>query len=126
MMSRWRRPRSATAEELHERVGAEREAETGVVRGVALSADGHVTISPRDELSGKVNAKVKAASVASANVPLNVTGTLQSPMLYPTGGTIAGAAIGTAVGGPLGTGVGARVGQWAEGLFGGKEEKKKK
>ncbi len=92
----------------------------------SLSADGHVTISPRDELSGKVNAKVKAASVASANVPLNVTGTLQSPMLYPTGGTIAGAAIGTAVGGPLGTGVGARVGQWAEGLFGGKEEKKKK
>jgi uncharacterized protein involved in outer membrane biogenesis len=88
----------------------------------SLAADGNVTISPKDELSGRVNAKVSAASIASATVPLNVTGTVQSPLLYPTGGTIAGAAVGTAILGPMGTGVGAKVGQWAEGLFGKKEK----
>lgn len=105
--------------------GTRRLTNLNIVSG-SLSADGNVTISPRDELSGKVNAKVKAASVASASVPLNVTGTVQSPMLFPTGGTVAGAAIGTAVLGPgVGTSVGSKVGQWAEGLFGKKEEKKK-
>jgi len=68
---------------------------------------------------------VQAASLASATVPLNVAGTVQSPLLYPTGGSIAGAAVGTAIAGPLGTGIGAKVGQWAEGLFGGNEAKKK-
>ena len=92
----------------------------------SLSADGSVTVSPRDELSGKINAKVTAASVASATVPLNVAGTVQSPLLYPTGGTVTGAAIGTAIAGPLGTGVGAKVGQWAEGMFGGGQNEKKK
>jgi hypothetical protein len=93
----------------------------------ALSADGHVTISPKDNLSGRINANVKAVTVATGAVPLNVAGTLQAPWLYPTGGTVAGAAAGTAVLGPgIGTAVGARVGQWTEGLFGKKEEKKKK
>ena len=62
----------------------------------------------------------------AASVPLNVSGTLDSPLLYPTGGTMAGAAAGTAVLGPgLGTALGAKVGQWAENLFGKKDEKKK-
>jgi hypothetical protein len=62
---------------------------------------------------------------ASANVPLNVTGTVDSPLLFPTGGTVAGAAPGTAILGPgLGTSVGVKVGGWAESLFGGKDEKK--
>ena len=90
----------------------------------SLAADGNVTISPKDELSGRVNANVKAGSVSAASVPLNVSGTVDSPMLLPTTGTLAGAAVGTAVAGPLGTGVGAKVGQWTEGLFGKKEEKK--
>jgi uncharacterized protein involved in outer membrane biogenesis len=91
----------------------------------SLSGEGNVTVSPRDELSGRVVARVRAASVASAAVPLNVTGTVESPLLFPTGGTVAGAAIGTAVAGPLGTAAGARVGQWTENLFGKKEEKKR-
>ena len=89
----------------------------------SLSGDGNVTISPKDELSGRVIARVKAVSVASAAVPLNVGGTLESPLLYPTGGTVAGAALGTAVAGPLGTAAGAKVGQWAEGLLGKKDKK---
>jgi uncharacterized protein involved in outer membrane biogenesis len=91
----------------------------------SLAADGNVTISPRDELSGRVNAQVRVAGT-SAVVPLNVMGSVQSPLLLPTGGTLAGAAVGTAILGPgLGTSTGAKVGGWVEGLFGKKEEPKK-
>ena len=90
-----------------------------------LAASGNVTISQAKELSGRINAEVKAAKIAAASVPLNVSGTLQSPLLLPTGGTVAGAAVGTAILGPgLGTSVGAKVGGWTESLFGGKEEKR--
>ena len=83
-------------------------------------------VSPKQELSGRINAQVKAVGT-SANVPLNVGGTVDSPSLYPTGGTMAGAAVGTVILGPgVGTSVGAKVGEWAEGLFGKKEEKKPK
>jgi uncharacterized protein involved in outer membrane biogenesis len=104
--------------------GTRRLTRLNVVSG-SLAADGNVTISPKDELSGRVNANVKAGSIAAASVPLNVSGTVDSPMLLPTGGTVAGAAVGTAILGPgVGTSVGSKVGQWAEGLFGKKEEKK--
>ena len=89
-----------------------------------LAADGNVNISSGKELSGRLNAQVKAMG-GSAGVPLNVSGTLDSPLLFPTGAAIAGAAAGTAILGPgLGTSVGAKVGSWTEGLFGKKEEKK--
>lgn len=92
----------------------------------ALAADGSVSISPKKELSGRISAQVAAAGT-STTVPLNVGGTLDAPLLYPTGGTIAGAAVGTIILGPgFGTSVGARVGGWAEGLFGKKDEKKPK
>jgi uncharacterized protein involved in outer membrane biogenesis len=91
----------------------------------SLSANGNVAISPRDELSGRVHAQVTAAGT-SASVPLTVTGTVQSPLLMPTGGTLAGAGVGTAILGPgVGTSVGAKVGGWVEGLFSGKEDAKK-
>ena len=92
----------------------------------ALAADGNVSISPKKELSGRIAAQVTAAGT-SATVPLNVGGTLDAPLLYPTAGTIAGAAVGTVILGPgFGTSVGARVGGWAEGVFGKKVEKKPK
>jgi uncharacterized protein involved in outer membrane biogenesis len=92
----------------------------------ALAVDGNVNISPSKSLSGRIDAEVKAVG-ASVTVPLNVAGTVDVPLLYPTGGTLAGAAVGTAVLGPgLGTSVGARAGSWAEGLFGKKDEKKPK
>jgi uncharacterized protein involved in outer membrane biogenesis len=105
--------------------GTRRLTRLDIVSG-ALSADGNVAISPQDELSGRINTSIKATSVAAASVPLNVSGTLDSPLLYPTGGTMAGAAAGTAVLGPVvGTAVGAKVGQWFENLFGKKDEAKK-
>jgi uncharacterized protein involved in outer membrane biogenesis len=89
-----------------------------------LAADGAVTISPKQELSGRVNAKVNALGGA-ASIPLNVAGTVHSPSLMPTGATITGAAIGTAILPGIGTGVGAKAGQMIEGLFGKKEPAKK-
>jgi uncharacterized protein involved in outer membrane biogenesis len=105
------------------RSGTRRLTQLNIASG-SLAADGNVAISPREELSGRINTSVKAGSVAAVAVPLNVSGTLESPVLYPTGGTVAGAAAGTAVLGPVvGTAVGAKVGQWIENLFGKKEEK---
>lgn len=92
----------------------------------SLAVDGNVSVSPKKALSGRINAQVNALG-ASANVPLNVAGTVDAPLLYPTGGTIAGAAVGTVLLGPgFGTSVGAKVGGWAEGLFGKSNEKKPK
>jgi len=92
----------------------------------SLSATGNVTISPKDELSGRVNANVKAAQLASATVPLNVSGTVQSPLLLPTGATMAGAAAGTAILGPgVGTSVGTAIGSGISRIFGGSDDGKK-
>lgn len=92
----------------------------------ALAVDGNVNVSPKKELSGRINAQVKAVGT-SATVPLNVGGTVDAPLLYPTGGAMAGAALGTVILGPgVGTSVGAKVGGWAEGLLRKKEEKKPK
>ena len=84
-----------------------------------LAAEGDVNISPRQELSGRVNVKVNALGT-SATVALNVAGTVHSPSALPTGGTLAGAALGTAILPGIGTGVGAKAGQMIEGLFGKK------
>ncbi|MDO9012020.1 MAG: AsmA family protein [Gallionella sp.] len=92
----------------------------------ALAVDGQVNVSPKKELSGRINAQVKVMG-ASAGVPLNVAGTVAAPLLYPTAGIMTGAAIGTVLLGPgVGTSVGAKVGVWVEGLFGKKEENKAK
>lgn len=91
-----------------------------------LAVDGKVSISPKKDLSGRINAEIKAVGVSS-KIPLNVTGTLDSPLLLPTGATIAGAAVGTAIMGPgMGTSVGAKVGGWVDNLFSGQENKKTK
>jgi uncharacterized protein involved in outer membrane biogenesis len=108
---------------LNLRDGTRRLTQLNIASG-SLAANGAVTISPKDELSGRINTSVQAGSVTTVAVPLNVAGTLESPVLYPTGGTVAGAAAGTAVLGPVfGTAIGAKVGQWIESLFGSKEEK---
>ena len=90
----------------------------------AFTVDGgEVNISPEKKLSGRIHAKVAALG----SVPLNVGGTVDSPLLYPTGGTMTGAAIGTMILGPgVGTSVGAKVGGFVEGLFGKKKEEKPK
>jgi uncharacterized protein involved in outer membrane biogenesis len=91
-----------------------------------LSVVGNVNISAKKELSGRINAQVVAVGI-STKVPLNISGTVDSPLLYPTGATIAGAAIGTVIMGPgVGTSVGAKVGGWVDNIFGKKENKSPK
>jgi len=88
----------------------------------SLSVDGEVSISPKQELAGRINAHVSIMG-AGASVPLNVTGTVDSPTLFPTGAAMTGAALGTVLMGPgLGTAVGVKVGGWVDSLF-GKPEK---
>lgn len=91
----------------------------------ALGAAGNVNISAQKELTGRINATIKAGQITAANVPLNVSGTVDHPMLLPTGASMAGAAAGTAILGPgIGTSIGMKAGQYAEKLFGRKQENK--
>jgi len=84
-----------------------------------------VNISPKKELAGRINARVNVMG-ASASVPLNVTGTVDDPTLFPTGAAMTGAAVGTVLLGPgLGTAVGAKVGNWVDNLFGAQKKPKK-
>lgn len=89
----------------------------------SLAADGNVTIAPNKALSGRINAQVSVAGMAAVTVPLNISGTLDSPLALPTGAAVTGAAIGTAILPGVGTAVGAKIGDWAEGLFGGGKKK---
>lgn len=91
-----------------------------------LAVDGGVNISAKKDLSGRINVEVAAVGI-STKVPLNISGTVDAPLLYPTGATIAGAAIGTAIMGPgVGTSVGAKVGGWVDNIFGKEENKSPK
>lgn len=83
----------------------------------ALNAKGDVAISPSKELSGQVTVELKATATLVA-VPLNVSGTVQDPLLLPSGMAVAGAAVGTGLLGPgLGTAIGSKAGQALEKLF---------
>jgi uncharacterized protein involved in outer membrane biogenesis len=87
----------------------------------SLSANGRVTISPEDELSGRINTNIDSSKLAVASMPLNVSGTVESPVLLPTAGVAAGAAVGTAILGPAGTAIGTAIGAKLDQLFGGGE-----
>jgi len=94
-----------------------------VASGV-LHANGNVNVTPARQLSGRVNAEVKLG-VSVVAVPLNVSGTVQQPMLMPTGAAVAGAAAGTALMGPLGTAAGMQAGSAIDRMFGGGESKRR-
>ncbi len=71
-----------------------------------LNANGDVEISPSKQLGGKVYVEVKQG-ISLVSVPLKVSGTLQDPVLFPTGMAATGAVVGTAI---LGPGVGTSLG----------------
>lgn len=82
-----------------------------------LNAVGDVAIDPAKALSGQVTVELKGTSTL-VSVPLNVSGTVQEPILLPSGTALAGAALGTGLLGPgLGTAVGSKAGQALEKLF---------
>lgn len=87
-----------------------------------LSASGDVDISPSKKLGGKVYVEVKRG-VSLVSVPLKVSGTLQDPVLFPTGAAITGAAVGTAILGPgVGTSLGTKAADTLDNWFGDKKK----
>jgi hypothetical protein len=90
-----------------------------------LNAEGFVSILPRQQLSGRMEAAVKGTG-SLVGTPLALSGTLESPRVLPTKGTVAGAAAGTLLLGPgVGTTIGMKAAQFTERLFGKKPPRPK-
>jgi uncharacterized protein involved in outer membrane biogenesis len=85
-----------------------------------LTANGNLQISPARKLDGRLNVDIKQ-SAHVMTIPLNISGTLDDPVVLPNKSALAGAAIGTAIAGPLGTGIGVKAGSAISNLFGGKK-----
>ena len=89
-----------------------------------ISATGQIKISPKKELDGAVQVKVKR-SVNLVTVPLEVSGTVEHPVVLPSKAALAGALAGTAILGPgVGTSLGIKAGgalDKLKGLFGDKK-----
>ena len=85
-----------------------------------LTANGNLQVSPAKTLDGRLNVDIKQ-SASMMTIPLNVSGTLDDPVVLPNKSALAGAAIGTAIAGPLGTGLGVKAGSAISNLFGGKK-----
>ena len=88
-----------------------------------LAATGQVKVKPNKALDGAVEVEVKSG-MGMAAIPLNVSGTVDHPVVLPSKAALAGAVAGTAI---LGPGVGTSLGVKAagavdklKGLFGGK------
>lgn len=90
-----------------------------IVSGL-LSADGNVKIMPDKSLSGKIDTDIKKG-VSLVTVPLEISGTMDRPVVWPTKAALAGGAAGTVLMGPLGTGLGIKAGSALDRLFGGDE-----
>lgn len=80
------------------------------VRSGLLSADGAVKILPSKQLDGVMNAEIKNSASLVA-IPLQISGTLDKPVVLPTKAAMAGAVAGTAILGPgVGTSLGVKAG----------------
>lgn len=75
-----------------------------------LAATGQVKVKPNKELDGVVEVALKKG-VSLAAIPLQVSGTVDKPVVLPTKAALAGAVAGTAILGPgLGTSLGIKAG----------------
>lgn len=82
-----------------------------------LQANGNVDIAANKKLSGMVNVEM-TGTASLVSVPLDVSGTLQSPVLFPNIAALTGAAVGTGLMGPgFGTGVGVKAGEALDKFF---------
>ncbi len=79
------------------------------IRSGLIAAKGDVTISPNKSLSGTIIVSLKQG-VSLIEMPMNVSGTLNNPSVFPTKAALAGAAIGTAILPGVGTGLGVKAG----------------
>lgn len=75
-----------------------------------LAANGQVKVKPNKELDGVVEVELKKG-VSLAAIPLQVSGTIDNPAVFPTKAALAGAVAGTALLGPgVGTSLGIKAG----------------
>ncbi len=74
-----------------------------------LAATGQVKVKPNKTLDGDVVVDVKAG-MGLAGIPLEVSGTVNNPVVLPNKAAVAGAIAGTAVLPGVGTSIGAKVG----------------
>lgn len=89
----------------------------------SLNADGKIDVSPALQLSGMLDTKVRG-TIGLVSMPMVVSGTLNNPIVRPSGAAMAGAAVGTAILGPgLGTALGIKIGSFLNKLFGKNDEK---
>ncbi len=82
-----------------------------------LKAQGNVDISASKQLAGRIDTEVKGTA-GLVGVPLAVSGTLDSPVLLPTKGSMAGAVIGSVLLPGVGTSIGSSVGDKIGKMFG--------
>ena len=89
----------------------------------SLNAEGKVDVSPSFQLVGMLDTDVKGTA-GLVSMPMVVSGTLNKPVVRPSGSALAGAAVGTAILGPgLGTAVGIKIGGFLYKLFGKNDDK---
>lgn len=89
----------------------------------SLNADGKIDVNPALQLSGMLDTKVRG-TIGLVSMPMVVSGTLNNPIVRPSGTALAGAAVGTAILGPgLGTAIGIKIGGFLNKLFGKNDEK---
>jgi len=80
------------------------------MRSGFLAASGEVKVKPSKELDGVVEVELKKG-VSLAAIPLQVSGTVDKPTVFPTKAAMAGAVAGTAILGPgMGTSLGIKAG----------------
>lgn len=80
------------------------------MRSGLLAASGQVKVKPSKALDGVVEVELKKG-VSLAAIPLQVSGTIDKPSVFPTKAAMAGAVAGTAILGPgVGTSLGVKAG----------------
>ena len=76
----------------------------------SLTANGQVKVRPNKSLDGSVEVSIKQ-SVSLVAIPLNISGTVNDPIVMPSKAALAGAVAGTAILGPgVGTSLGVKAG----------------
>lgn len=82
-----------------------------------FNAEGNLSVSSEELLDGVLGMDLKGMA-GLVSFPLRVSGSLESPVVRPTGGVMAGAAIGTALLGPVGAAIGIRAGPLIDRVWG--------
>ncbi|MBL8378881.1 MAG: AsmA family protein [Burkholderiales bacterium] len=83
----------------------------------ALDAKGNVDVAASRQLSGRIDVDLKGTA-GLVGVPLAVSGTVSDPLLLPTKGALAGAAVGTVLLPGVGTAAGSSIGDKIGKFFG--------